>query len=52
MAPTPIKTASSDARPKAAPQPPVLDLILAAIEDAKAEDTAIDVTEPELTTWS
>lgn len=45
MAPTPIKTASSDARPKAAPQPPVLDLILAAIEDAKAEDTlAIDVT--------
>jgi len=42
---TPIKTASSDASPKSAPQPPLLDLILASIEDAKAEDTlAIDVT--------
>lgn len=45
MAPTPIKTASSDASPKATPQPPLLDLILACLEDAKAEDTlAIDVT--------
>ncbi len=45
MAVTPIKTASSDASPKASPQPPLLDLILASLEDAKAEDTlAIDVT--------
>lgn len=44
MALTP-KTASNDASPKAAPQPPLLDLILATLEDAKAEDTlAIDVT--------
>jgi ribosome-associated protein len=44
MALTPIKTASSDASPKPAPQPPLLDLILACLEDAKAEDTlAIDV---------
>lgn len=44
MAPTPIKTASNDASPKPAPQQPLLDLILATLEDAKAEDTiAIDV---------
>lgn len=45
MALTPTKTASDDALPKVAPQPPLLDLILATLEDAKAEDTlAIDVT--------
>lgn len=44
MAGTPIKTASNDASAKAAPQPPLLDLILNCLEDAKAEDTlAIDI---------
>ncbi|WP_196260160.1 ribosome silencing factor [Pelagibacterium limicola] len=45
MALTPIKTASNDASPKTLPQQPLLDLILACLEDTKAEDTlAIDVT--------
>lgn len=46
MAPTPSKTAShADAAPKAAVQVPLLDLVLTALEDAKAEDTiAIDIT--------
>lgn len=44
MAPTLNKTASGDSNPNAAPQQPLLDLILSILEDAKAEDTvAIDV---------
>lgn len=45
MAPTPHKSISNDTAPKAAPQVPMLDLILASLDDAKAEDTiAIDIT--------
>ena len=45
MAPTPSKSVSHDTAPKAAPQVPLIDLILASLEDAKAEETiAIDIT--------
>ena len=45
MAPTPSKSVSGDAATKAVPQVPVLDLILASLEDAKADETiSIDIT--------
>ena len=45
MAPTPNKSVSGDTATKAAPQVPVLDLILASLDDAKAEETiSIDIT--------
>ena len=45
MAPTPHKSVSNDTAAKPAPQVPLLDLIVASLEDAKAEDTiAIDIT--------
>ncbi|HWJ87873.1 MAG TPA: ribosome silencing factor [Pelagibacterium sp.] len=45
MAPTHHKPVSIDTAPDPAPKAPLLDLILTALDDAKAEDTvAIDIT--------
>ncbi|SDG19538.1 ribosome silencing factor [Pelagibacterium luteolum] len=45
MAPTPSKSVSQGTAPKATARVPMLDVILASLDDAKAEDTiSIDIT--------